>query len=165
MKIMGIDPGLAKTGWGIIKVHGDEKPDLIGCGCINSSDIKSNIERLRYIYDELFKLIDTYSPDEVAIEELFFSSNTKTALSVAQAKGVIIIALSSKNLKIVEYTPLQIKQALVGYGRATKKQVEYMVKNFLCRQDLRMADHVFDSLAAALCHHNTRNLSNIIAHS
>ncbi len=163
MKIMGIDPGLAKIGWGVIEATENCKPVLTGYGCISTLKTESMVSRLSKIYAEVSKLVKEFNPDEVAIEEIFFSSNTKTAINVAHARGAILIALNHSDIKLREYTPLQIKQAVVGYGRAKKKQVQYMVVNFLNLKNLPDNDHTFDAIAAALCHNNSRKLNKIIS--
>ena len=119
-------------------------------------------DRLTYIYAELQRLIDKYHPDAVAIEELFFNKNAKTAILVAQGRGTAIVACANKNVALYEYTPLQIKQALVGYGRAEKKQVQYMVKMILNLKEVPKPDDTADALAVAICHGNSYNVSNVL---
>lgn len=162
MRIMGIDPGLAELGWGIIEVQKDNKLDLIKHGCISTSNKDPFTVRLGKIYNSILDLVNTYRPDEVAVEKLFFSSNAKTAIAVAHARGAIFIALSHTKVKVSEYTPLQIKQALVGYGRAAKEQVQFMVKNFLHLENIPESDHSSDALAAALCHNSFMKMNNVI---
>ncbi len=162
MKIMGIDPGLASMGWGLIETVSGQEPSVIDCGCITTSAKKPFSHRLNILYRKSLRLAKKFSPDEVVLESLFFAKNTKTAMKVAHARGVIMLAFHHSEKKLEEYTPLQIKQSLVGYGRAEKKQVQFMVKNFLCLQELPSPDHVSDALAAALCHLNNRKLKNIL---
>lgn len=163
MRIMGIDPGLANLGWGVIEVFNNGKPVLVDYGCINTLKTKSIVNRLGSIYKEVSALIEKFSPDEIAMEEIFFASNTKTAIKVAHASGAVMIALSHADIEVSEYTPLQIKQALVGYGRAKKGQVQYMVKNFLNLKEVPKSDHASDALATALCHNSSRKLRNIVS--
>lgn len=158
---MGIDPGLAKLGWGIIEVEDNDKPVLVDYGCINTSSAELISYRLDYIYKQLRKLVKRLKPNEVAVEKLFFSSNAKTAMDVAQARGVVMVALNHTGIKVSEYTPLEIKLAVVGYGRAQKKQVQYMVKHFLNLAKVPKSDHAADALAAAICHNNSRKLAQI----
>lgn len=151
MIILGIDPGIAIVGYSIIKVDGN-KLKVIDYGCIRT-DAKSTFpERIKIIYDSLLKLIDKYKPDDLAIEELFFNKNVKTAILVGQARGVEILAAVNKGLEVYEYTPLQIKQAVVGFGRAEKEQVQEMVKILLNLKEKPKPDDVADALAVAICH-------------
>lgn len=158
---MGIDPGLAKIGWGIIKVENNQI-SLIDYGCINTSKEFSMVNRLGEIYKTMGKLIEQYSPEEVAIEKIFFASNAKTAINVAHARGAILLALNHHDIRVSEYTPLQIKQAVVGYGRAKKEQVQFMVKNFLNLKKFPTPDHAADALATAICHNNSRKMKAIL---
>lgn len=162
MKIMGIDPGLAQVGWGVIEVFDQKKPVLVDNGCVSTSKNQSIVVRLNIIYEELRTLVEKHKPDEVSVEEIFFASNAKTAINVAQARGVIMVALMHSKIMLYEYTPLQIKQALVGYGRADKNQVKFMVKNFLNLKDMPKTDHAADALAAAICHNSSRKVERLI---
>lgn len=151
MRILGIDPGLAIVGYGVVEANGNNfKP--IDYGCILTHKDMEFPMRLKYIYESMNKLIDKYQPDEVAIEELFFNKNVKTAIAVGQARGVEVLSLVNRGLDIYEYTPLQIKQGVTGYGRADKKQVQEMVKMLLSLRDLPKPDDAADALAVALCH-------------
>lgn len=151
MIILGIDPGIAIVGYSIIKCSGNNfKP--IDYGCITTSSKMTFTQRLKIIYDDMGKIIDKYSPDEMAIEELFFNKNVKTAIQVGHARGVEILAGVNKDLHIYEYTPLQIKQAVVGYGRADKRQVQEMVKMLLNLKEIPKPDDAADALAVAICH-------------
>ncbi len=154
--ILGIDPGLENTGWGVIEENEEslnsKSLKLIKCGVILTNRKDKSEERLEKIFEEIQKIIKKYKVEEVAVESMFFAKNAKSALKVAEAIGVIKVA--AKNLKkpIFEYTPLQIKMALVGYGRAEKEQVEIMVKNCLnLSEDIRPS-HAADAVAAALTH-------------
>ncbi|MFW6173337.1 MAG: crossover junction endodeoxyribonuclease RuvC [Elusimicrobiota bacterium] len=162
MKIMGIDPGLANVGWGIIKETDNSKFSLVNYGCISTSSSDTFIKRLDLLYKRAKDLVEKYNPEEVAVEELFFSANTKTAINVAHARGAVMVALNHSGMKVSEYTPLEIKQALVGYGKAKKSQVQYMVKQFLNLDEIPHPGHSADALAAALCHCSSRKLNNLI---
>ena len=154
MKILGLDPGTATTGWGIVEENKKE-PMVVGFGLIETDKNKSTSARLKEIGEDLEKIIEKYEPDEVAIEDLFFFKNLKTAIKVAQARGVLIFVCVKKGLKVNEYTPLQIKQALTGYGRADKRQVQIMVKNVLKLKNIPKPDDASDALAVAICHQQT----------
>lgn len=148
--ILGIDPGLAITGYGIIKFH-RKNITLIKCGAITSGAKEPFGQRLGKINRELDKLIKKYNPDVIAIEKLFFAKNTKTALKVGEARGVINLTIWKNKKKLREFTPLQVKQALTGYGMASKKQIQIMVKQQLCLKEEPKPDDVADALAIAIC--------------
>lgn len=154
MKILGIDPGYAILGYGIIEMQGS-KFSLIDYGTINTDVSMEMPDRLVQIYSGLIEIIEKYKPDEVAIEELFFNQNAKTAMMVSQARGVAILAIANSLLDTHEYTPLQVKQGIVGYGRADKKQVQIMVKNILNLLENPKPDDAADALAIAICHGHT----------
>lgn len=157
MKILGIDPGTATIGWGIIElVRG--KPKAIGYGHISTPKNHTPEERLQELRDDLLMVIKQFRPDEAAVEKLFFLNNQKTALSVAEARGVILLTLADKKLRIAGYTPLQVKQALTNYGRAEKTQVQLMVKSLLNLPTTPKPDDVADALAIALCHASRRKM-------
>lgn len=162
-RILGIDPGLETTGISILDIKGSEYTPIY-CGCIITGSEKPLCERLKEIYEKLNQVISKYEPDSLAIEELFFSINVKTALSVGHARGVLMLAGSVNGLKVYEYTPLQIKQAIVGYGRATKKQVKYMLKTILGVDDgfFPKKDDAWDSMAVAICHANSSKFKDKI---
>ena len=154
MIILGIDPGTATTGYGVIEVQGSRFTAL-DYGCISTKPTFSMPERLDKIHQGLSLLIERFHPDEVAVEQLYFNTNATTAISVGQARGVILLAAAQKKLPVGEYTPLQVKQAMVGYGRAEKKQVQYMVASFLKLSNPPKPDDAADALAIAICHaHN-----------
>ena len=159
MIILGIDPGYAIVGYGVIKYEGG-KMSVVDYGKITTEANIPLSKRLKLIYDSLTELIETFKPDVISVEELFFNSNVKTAIAVGHARGVIILAAANKNIKIAEYTPLQIKQAVVGYGRADKNQVQQMVKMFLKLKEVPKPDDTADALAVAICHANSSALSN-----
>lgn len=158
MRILGIDPGFAITGYSIIDYQGN-KFKLIDSGAITTKAGVSFPLRLTKIYDDLNKIIDTYKPDAISVEELFFNNNAKTAINVAQARGVVLIVGCKKNIPTYEYTPLQIKQAVAGYGRADKIQVQKMVKTILNVEKLPKLDDTTDSMAAAICHAHSARFS------
>lgn len=151
MRILGIDPGYAIVGTGVIE-YDLNKFKIIDYGAITTTPDHVMSERLHTIYEKLSILIDTYKPDAVAVEELFFNNNSKTAIAVAQARGVIILACTLKGVPVFEYTPLQVKQAVTGYGRAEKNQIQQMVKIMLGLNAVPRPDDVADALAIAICH-------------
>ena len=158
MRILGIDPGFAITGYSIIDYQGN-KFKLIDSGAITTKAGVSFPLRLTKIYDDLNMIIDTYKPEAISVEELFFNNNAKTAINVAQARGVVLIVGCKKNIPTYEYTPLQIKQAVGGYGRADKIQVQKMVKTILNVEKLPKLDDTTDSMAAAICHAHSARFS------
>ena len=151
MRVLGIDPGFAITGYSIIDYIGN-KFNLVTSGAILTQAKTSFPLRLEKINKELDEIIKHYEPDAMAIEELFFNNNAKTAINVAQARGVILMTARQNNLDIYEYTPLQVKQAVTGYGRADKIQVQRIVKMILHEEKLPKLDDVTDSMAMAICH-------------
>jgi crossover junction endodeoxyribonuclease RuvC len=155
--ILGIDPGLAIVGYSLIEKKGN-KYRVCDYGVIKTSAGETNSQRLLNIYQELTDLINTYQPEEMAVEELFFNKNAKTAIEVGQARGVILLAGAQAGIKVAEYTPLQVKQSVVGYGRATKDQVQQMVKALLNLSSLPKPDDAADALAVAICHGNSRTI-------
>ena len=158
MRILGIDPGLATVGWGVIDdINGKQKP--VAFGVITTLKDLQLPERLLVIEEDLKSLIAKFKPDEIALEELFFNNNQKTAINVAQARGVILLTCKKECGKMYEYTPLQIKQALTGYGRAEKKQIQEMTKTFLGLTKIPKPDDAADALAVALTHAHTNRLS------
>ncbi|MCL2859760.1 MAG: crossover junction endodeoxyribonuclease RuvC [Oscillospiraceae bacterium] len=151
MRILGIDPGFAITGYSIVDYIGN-KFSLITSGAITTKAGVSFPLRLTKIFDDLNMIIEEYKPDAISVEELFFNQNTKTAIQVAEARGVVLIVGCKRNIATFEYTPLQIKQAVVGYGRADKTQVQRMIKTILNIDNLPKLDDTTDSIAAAICH-------------
>lgn len=154
MIIIGIDPGIAIVGYGVVKLTGN-KFEVLDYGAITTESKMDFPDRLKIIYNKMTEIIDKYSPTDLAMEELFFNKNVKTAIKVGQARGVEILAAVNKGVEIYEYTPLQIKQAVVGYGRADKNQVQEMVKMLLNLKEIPKPDDVADALAVALCHGNS----------
>ena len=159
MVILGFDPGLATLGFGVISTDG-HKHKMIEYGVISTPAGMPAPVRLRNIYTDVQRVIDRFRPDAIAVEELFFNNNIKTAISVAQARGVLLAAASMKTDQLYEYTPLQIKQAVVGYGRADKHQVQQMVTYFLGLDKIPKPDDAADGLAAAICHAHTAKMSS-----
>ncbi|MBR2431238.1 crossover junction endodeoxyribonuclease RuvC [bacterium] len=155
MKILGIDPGMAIVGYGIVEYKND-KLELITSGSIQTNKNLSDSQRLLEIYNDLSSIIDTYAPDCASVEELFFFKNQKTIIPVAEARGVILTVLEKYNIPLYNYTPMEVKQVLTGYGRADKKEVELMVKLSLQKDDLPKLDDTVDAIAIAICH--SRNL-------
>ena len=158
MVILGIDPGLATIGFGVVSSE-KGKCTAIDYGVIHTPKDARLPDRLKMIEDSLKKLIDKYNPDEISMEELFFNNNAKTAINVAQARGVILLTCVKHTEKLFEYTPLQIKQALTGYGRADKHQIQAMVTRLLNLKKTPKPDDAADALAVALTHSNTSRFS------
>lgn len=157
MIILGIDPGTAITGYGVIRVE-NNKHTVLGYGAIRTPAKQETPLRLEAIYAELSRLIAEFTPQCLAVEELFFNKNVGSALAVGQARGVAILAGSHAGLPIFEYTPLQVKTAVTGYGRASKEQVAYMVKMLLGLAEVPKPDDVTDALAICICHgYNANN--------
>ena len=162
MRILGIDPGFAIVGFGIIDYTGNHF-SVVDYGSIETKAGPPFDSRLLTIHTELAGLVDRYSPDVMSIEELFFNTNAKTAINVGQARGVLVLAAAQKGIPIFEYTPLQVKQATVGYGRADKNQVQQMVKTLLALESIPKPDDVADALSVAVCHaHSCRGGGGIL---
>lgn len=151
MIVLGFDPGTASTGWGVIEQQGNRLQSL-GHGCIVTSAKDETHVRLRQIYDQARGLIRRFSPDVVVLEDLFVNVNVRTALAVGQAKGVLVLAASDLAAAPLEYSPLQIKRAVTGYGRASKVQVQEMTKVILGLPRIPQPDHAADALAVAITH-------------
>lgn len=159
MKILGIDPGYAILGYGIVELTGN-KFKVCDYGAVTTDAKMEMPDRLKILYQSLMEIIAENEPDVASVEELFFNTNAKTAILVGQARGVAVLACANSGLEINEYTPLQIKQALVGYGRADKKQVQTMVKTILNLKTVPKPDDTADALAAAVCHGHSANSKN-----
>jgi len=151
MRIIGIDPGIARTGWGIIEKN-NSNVKAVQFGCFQTQAKEQIPNRLKYIFSFLTQLIEEYRPDSLAIEELFFNTNAKTALIVGQARGVVILTAALKGIPVSIYTPLQVKIAITGYGRAEKSQIGQMVKVLLKLSSIPAPDDTADALAIALTH-------------
>jgi crossover junction endodeoxyribonuclease RuvC len=159
IRILGLDPGTAILGWGIVESYqGKIKP--LKYGCILTKANMPLPERLLHIYNSLCDIIERENPDSVAIEDLFFFKNQKTVMSVAQARGVAIICAMKNKLPVSEYTPLQVKQALTGYGRADKKQMQEMVRITCGLKECPKPDDAADALAIAICHGQSNQFEN-----
>lgn len=159
MIILGLDPGTATTGYGVISAKSKSSPiEILGCGLISTSPRLEMPERLLIIHKSLLKIIKKYKPEAVSIEEIFFNKNDKTAITVSEARGVLLLTAKLLKLPIFEYTPLQVKSVIVGYGRAEKKQVEWMIRKILKLSSEKMRDDTADALALALTHLYSYNL-------
>lgn len=154
--ILGIDPGIADTGYGVISASGNTLA-LIEYGSIKTHKSLPLPERLQQLHQELYRLVNKHQPEVAVIEQLFFCNNAKTALIVGQARGVILLAVQSAKIKILELTPLQVKQGLTGYGSADKKQMQQMVKVILNLDAVPKPDDAADALAMAICGSSMNN--------
>jgi crossover junction endodeoxyribonuclease RuvC len=164
MLVLGIDPGTAITGWGAVRKQGDDLV-LVDYGTVNTSKDTPLPQRLKTIHRELGEIISQHRPDAVAVETLFFSKNVKTALSVGQARGVALLAVAEAGIPFHEYTPLEVKQSVVGYGRATKDQIQQLVKMLLRLDSVPQPDDAADAIAVAICHiHSARLEAMLTAH-
>jgi crossover junction endodeoxyribonuclease RuvC len=155
MRILGIDPGTATVGWGVIEI-GTGAPTVVASGHISTPKEMPLSQRLLEISRDIKEVLALYKPSEAGVEELFFFKNQKTVISVAQARGAILLTLEENNVSIFGYTPLQVKQALTNYGRADKAQVQQMVKALLKLKEIPKPDDTADALAIALCHAQRR---------
>lgn len=151
MKILGIDPGMAIVGYSIVDFDG-ENVKLLHSGSIQTSKEDRESKRLLEIFNDMTTIVEKYNPDEAAIEKLFYFKNQTTVMPVSHARGVILTVLEKFNIPIYEYTPMEVKQVLTGYGRADKKEVEHMVKLALDVETLPKLDDTVDSIAIAICH-------------
>lgn len=155
MIIIGIDPGVAITGFGIIESYEQKKRKrlkYLSAGCIRTSPSLAPEERLKKIHTDLLQIIKKYKPDVMAVEKIFFFKNSKTVMMVSEAKGVIMLTAAEKKLPVYEFTPLQVKMNITGYGRADKKQVQKMIKLLLELKDIPRPDDVADALGIAICY-------------
>ena len=162
-RVLGIDPGIAAMGYGFIEEIND-RLSIIDYGCLSTSAKQSTPARLRSLYHKLMELIELYKPSEAAVE-LFVARNLKTALTVGQARGVAILAAANKGLPVYEYTPLEVKQNVSGYGRGEKSQVQEMVRIQLGLDSIPQPDDAADALAVAICHISKIRLSELLTHS
>lgn len=151
MIILGIDPGYAIVGYGVIEYKGNHFK-VLDYGAVTTQAHTDFNVRILHIYNELVNIIKIHQPEAMAIEKLFFNTNAKTAIDVAQARGVILLAAEQRGIRIFEYTPLQVKQSVVGYGRAEKKQVQEMTRLLLNLEKIPKPDDTADALAMAICH-------------
>lgn len=162
MLVLGIDPGTAVTGYGLVGKKGEDLV-LVHYGAVTTSSDMPPPQRLQAIYRELGEVISEHGPAAVAVEKLFFSKNVRTALSVGQARGVAILAAADAGVPLHEYTPLQVKQSVVGYGRATKDQVQQLVKMLLGLDFVPQPDDAADAIAVAICHIHSARLQALVA--
>ncbi|HEY3267857.1 MAG TPA: crossover junction endodeoxyribonuclease RuvC [Armatimonadota bacterium] len=160
MVILGLDPGTAITGFGLLRVEGGRKT-VIDYGTLETSKGPSDAARLMQVFDEAEDLLRRAKPDAIAIEHLFFGRNVSTMLSVGRASGVLLLAAAKAGIEIAEYTPMQVKMAVVGYGNADKKQVQAMVQRILDLPEIPKPDDVADALALAICHAHTYRIAAV----
>ena len=163
MITLGIDPGTAITGYGIINEEQSGSLRVVGFGIIRTSAKFSQAERLVELYQKIRQLILLHQPEMGSVEKLFFERNVRTALQVGQARGVALLAMAQSNLQIGEYTPLEVKQAVAGYGGADKGQVQQMVRTILNLESIPKPDDAADALAVAICHIHSAKLRNLFA--
>ncbi len=161
MIIVGIDPGTATTGWGVIDKRGD-RVTYLACGVFRTSPDWAAPPRLKSLYDQFNALLDQYQPEQVATERLFFTNNVTTGIPVSRALGVILLAIEQRGLPWTEYTPTQVKSAVVGAGRAEKKQVQFMVTRLLNLAEVPKPDDAADALAIAICHAHSVRLGSLV---
>ena len=154
MVVLGIDPGYAIVGYGVVEIHG-QKLTPLQYGAIRTAADLPITARLREIYDDMTHIIDAFNPDCVAMERLYFNTNEKTAINVSQARGVLLLACEQAEKPVYEYTPLQVKMSVVGYGRAEKRQVMEMTQRILALKEIPKPDDAADALAIAVCHAHT----------
>ena len=160
MRILGIDPGTATTGYGIVERVGST-PRLIDYGAVTTSPRKTAPERLLDIYARINEIIDRYVPDVIVMERLFFAKNQTTAIAVGKACGVLQFAAAQRGLEVVEYTPMEVKQAVVGYGGAEKRQIQYMVQRILDLKEAPSPDDAADALALCICHAHSEKIRSL----
>ena len=160
MRILGIDPGIAIVGYGVVDKEGN-RYKTVAYDAVTTRAHTPLEERLLLVYKGIDEIIKMYKPDAMSIEELFFNNNAKTAVAVGQARGVILLAAVQNGIPIYEYTPLQVKQALTGYGRASKSQIQQMMKSILGLESVPKPDDVADALAIAVCHGNSMRFNSI----
>jgi crossover junction endodeoxyribonuclease RuvC len=163
MIIMGIDPGFAITGYGIVKYEGN-KFSVIDYGAIKTKASTAFPQRLLLLNNRLEELIKEYKPSAISVEELFFNKNIKTALAAAHGRGAALLAASKSEAEVFEYTPLQVKQAVAGYGRAAKAQIQQMVKVILNLPEIPKPDDAADALAVAICHAHSYKMAALCQH-
>lgn len=161
LRVLGLDPGTATTGWAIIE---EKKGELVplAFGHISTEKNTPESKRLLEINQDVLRVIKKYKPQEAAVEKLFFFKNKKTIIEVGQSRGSLLLTLEKNHVKVFGYTPLQVKQALTGYGRAEKKQVQLMVKNILNLKSIPRPDDTADAIAIAVCHIHSRKINNFL---
>lgn len=163
MIILGLDPGLATLGYGVIRKEERKKAEMLDYGIISTPKDENLAVRLCMLEKGIKQIINKFKPDEIAVEELFFAKNVKTGIAVAHARGVILLTANKECGRLYEYTPLQIKQALTGYGRADKNQIQQMVKTLLGLKGVPKPDDAADALAVALTHAQTNKLGSLFS--
>lgn len=152
MIIIGIDPGTALTGYAVLDIQQNKrKPKLVDCAVVKTPSGRDMHKRLEIIYNEMTDIVETHTPEVMIVEKLFFNTNVKTAMSVGQARGVPLLVAAKKNVHIMEYTALQAKMVLTGYGRSTKKEVQNAVKDYFGLEEIVKPDDANDAIAMALC--------------
>jgi crossover junction endodeoxyribonuclease RuvC len=152
MKILGIDPGIGIVGFGLIEANGAKPPIALDWGTLTTHKTRTDSERLLEIYTDLTQLLLDLAPDAVSVERIFFFKNAKTLVPVSQARGVILLCIQAQGLALAEYTPMQVKQALTGYGKSTKQEIQAMVAQQLGLPEPPRPDDAADALAMAICH-------------
>ncbi len=161
MRVIGIDPGVARTGYGVIEEYGSAYRCLVS-GCVRTSKDQPSASRLEAIHNFVFELIAKHTPQALVVEKIFFSKNVRTAFQVGEARGVIILAAARQNIDLFQYTPLQVKQAVAGYGKAEKVQVQKMVQMLIKLPHPPTVDDEADALAVALCHLQNRRYQDAV---
>ena len=161
IRILGIDPGLRKTGWGVVVSEGS-KLGFIACGCVESDGSLPLSERLRQLHDGLSRIVTSYAPDEVAVEETFVNRDPQSALKLGQARGVALVVPALAGLSVAEYAANLVKKTVVGVGHADKKQVQMMIRVLLPKAETKSADAA-DALAVAICHAQHRGMRALVA--
>jgi crossover junction endodeoxyribonuclease RuvC len=156
MVVIGVDPGTATTGYGLVRENEDGSLQAVAYGVISTPAGLELAERLLTLYNELSQILLLHKPDKAAVEKLFFQKNVRTAMSVGHGRGVVLLCLAQAGISVAEYTPLEIKQAVAGYGNADKQQVQYMVRTLLNLEEIPRPDDAADALAVAICYaHST----------
>jgi crossover junction endodeoxyribonuclease RuvC len=163
VRILGLDPGTATVGYGLIEIE-DGQPSLVTYGVLSTSpEDGSTARRLQLVYQGLNELLEQYQPDAAAVEELFFGRNITTAIRVGQARGVLLLALANAGIPVAEYSPPKIKEAVSGYGKASKQQVQFMVQNLLDLDEIPRPDDAADGLAVALTHYQYYRFESMVS--
>ena len=161
MIVIGIDPGTAITGYGVVEEYPDKTLHLVEYGAIRTSSDMDAEQRLKILHEKLIEILQKFSPDCAAVEKLYFQRNVRTALNVGQARGVIMLALSQSSIPVYEYNPMDVKLAVTGYGMAEKGQIQQMVKALLCLREIPKPDDAADALAIAICHAHSAKLTSL----
>lgn len=161
MKVLGVDPGTAATGYGVVTREGKGRGTLLECGVVRTSANSALPVRLREIRDGLAEVMERHRPDMVAVEGVFYGKNVRTTVLLGHARGVILLAAAERDLEVADYSPAEIKNAIVGTGRATKEQVQFMVKKLLRLKEVPSPADAADGVAVALCHLNTGRLRSL----